>query len=72
MPGLSGEVVASTRLLVVIHSPASLFTSASELLVVREDVGRHNAMDKVIGHALIGGATATLLWEVMRHILAWY
>jgi membrane protein len=23
-------------------------------------------------HALIGGATATLLWEVMRHILAWY
>jgi YihY family inner membrane protein len=23
-------------------------------------------------HALIGGATATLLWEMMRHILAWY
>ena len=23
-------------------------------------------------HALIGGATATILWEVMRHILAWY
>ena len=23
-------------------------------------------------HALIGGATATVLWEVMRHILAWY
>jgi membrane protein len=23
-------------------------------------------------HALIGGATATLLWEITRHILAWY
>jgi YihY family inner membrane protein len=23
-------------------------------------------------HALIGGATATVLWEMTRHILAWY
>lgn len=23
-------------------------------------------------HALIGGATATVLWEMMRHLLAWY
>lgn len=23
-------------------------------------------------HALIGGATATALWEMMRHVLAWY
>jgi membrane protein len=23
-------------------------------------------------HALIGGVTATLLWELMRHLLAWY
>jgi YihY family inner membrane protein len=23
-------------------------------------------------HALIGGATATLLWEITRHVLAWY
>ena len=23
-------------------------------------------------HALLGGATATILWEMMRHILAWY
>ena len=32
-----------------------LFTAAGEPLLVREDVGRHNAMDKVVGRALRDG-----------------
>ena len=37
-----------------IHA-TGLFDDAGDLLCVREDVGRHNALDKVIGWAFTGG-----------------
>jgi FdhD protein len=58
---------------------AGLFSAAGELLVVREDIGRHNAVDKVVGHALLHeiDMTSTFLlvsgrlsFEIMQKALA--
>jgi FdhD protein len=38
-----------------IHA-SGLFSSSGELIAVREDVGRHNALDKLIGNSLMNNA----------------
>ena len=50
LPGRLRDAQAAFELTGGLHA-TGLFTKDGELLCVREDVGRHNAMDKVIGWA---------------------
>lgn len=43
---------------------AALFTAEGELLLLREDVGRHNAVDKILGRTFLDG-----LHPLDRHVL---
>ncbi|GAA5119029.1 formate dehydrogenase accessory sulfurtransferase FdhD [Luteolibacter yonseiensis] len=58
---------------------AALFSAGGDLLVCREDIGRHNAVDKVIGHALLNDidpetsfllVSGRLSFEIMQKSLA--
>jgi FdhD protein len=56
LPKRLGRVQTAFQATGGLHACA-LFSAAGELEAVREDVGRHNALDKLVGQALLAGRT---------------
>ena len=53
---LAGRFSEATPLFIETHSAHSAFLAIKdEILYISEDLGRHNALDKVIGHAVLNG-----------------
>jgi len=63
LPERLGHGQATFRRTGGLHA-AAIFDLEGNLVVLREDVGRHNAVDKVLGHALLNG-----LLPFDRHVL---
>jgi FdhD protein len=63
LPGLLREKQAAFTATGGLHA-TGLFTAAGEMICVREDVGRHNALDKVVGWAFGQG-----LLPLAEHVL---
>jgi FdhD protein len=67
IPTLPDRLRAAQRLFAQtggLHA-AAIFDADGRLGCLREDVGRHNAVDKVVGHALLDGTLPLSSWVLM-------